>query len=136
MGKKKIFTAVYKSISGLIVTSLQRKRYVQITPQQLFDLIGSGEKITIVDYRYEDDFKKGHIEGAINVPFTEFSRNIKSIPREYPVVSICYVGAVGKITAQTLAKKGYSSSMNVYGGIKAWEKAKYPIFKPDNSVIG
>jgi len=132
MSVKTTTEVFFKSLWGFLSMSLQQNKYSFITPQDLLKLIESGEKITIVDYRYESDYKKGHIKGVISVPFNYLNRDIQRIPKEYPIVSVCYVGMVARVAAQTLARKGCGSSKVLVGGIKAWERAGYPIVANDN----
>lgn len=131
MNEKKPFDVFWKALCGFLAMSVQRNKYSFITPEELLELINSGEKITIVDYRYESDHKKGHIKGAMSIPFNYLNRDIKQIPKEYPIVSVCYVGMVARVAAQTLAKKGCGSSKVLLGGIKAWERTGYPVVDND-----
>ena len=55
--------------------SLDSKNICSI--KQFKELISSSEKPGIVDLRSQDDFSKGHLEDAINIPISEILNNRK-----------------------------------------------------------
>ncbi|EMG35848.1 Rhodanese-related sulfurtransferase [Desulfocurvibacter africanus PCS] len=49
--------------------------------------------IVIVDVRDADEFKAGHFKNARNIPVAELEKQLKSMPKDKPVVFVCSTGA-------------------------------------------
>lgn len=91
------------------------------------------------DGRLPEDYKAGHIKGAINIPYEEFRKMNKEekieMLRKYNKngIIVCYcIGGDCEMSidlAYDIAKLGFTS-MNIYlGGYKEWETAGYPVEK-------
>ena len=72
----------------------------------------------IVDVRSEQEFKEGHINGAINIPLyrvkSEFSKNIKN-KNEY-IILYCTSGIRSKKAQNILEIMGYKNAYNLISG--------------------
>ena len=106
----------------------EAKKYApQITPQTAKGQIDSGSYI-ILDVREPNEFKQGHIPGAINIPrgLLEF-KIADSIPnKDAKIIAYCKVGGRGALAAETLKILSYKNVENITGGWEAWLKAGYP----------
>ena len=80
------------------------------------------DSLIILDVRTEEEFKEGHIEGAILIPNNELKeRANEELPdKDSTILVYCRSGARSAMSAQELADAGYT---NVYdfGGIIDWE---------------
>lgn len=76
---------------------------------------------TLVDLREPDELIVSGIEGAINVPFSNFVAKLDTIPKDKPVVVFCRVGDFSEQIAEILADRGYDVS-HVEGGYSAYRK--------------
>ncbi|MEW6019861.1 MAG: rhodanese-like domain-containing protein, partial [Pseudomonadota bacterium] len=59
------------------------------------------DKVFVVDIRSKADFDKGHIDGAVNIPYLSVAvpDNLKLLPKDKKVVVVCYTGnTAGQIT--------------------------------------
>ena len=69
-------------------------------------------KVTIIDVRNPEEYRKKHFQGAINIPLYEvdnISRVIKS--KDEVILLYCKMGQRSEIAKQILTQKGYK---NVY----------------------
>lgn len=84
--------------------------------------IDSGENIVIIDVRDENEFARGHIENAINIPLTALSAEIeKVVPnKEQKIFVNCLSGGRSKIATSDISSKGYTKVFDI-GGINSWE---------------
>lgn len=78
-------------------------------------------KYTLVDLREPDELIISSIEGAINIPFSQFASKLDSVPKEKPVVVYCSMGDFSEQIAEILADRGYDVS-HVEGGYNAYRK--------------
>ena len=78
-------------------------------------------KYTLVDLREPDELIVSSIEGAINIPFSDFSTGLDNVPKDKPVIVYCRVGDFSEQVAEILADRGYDVS-HVEGGYNAYRK--------------
>ena len=76
---------------------------------------------TLVDLREPDELLVSGIEGAINIPFSQFATKLDDIPKDKPVIVYCRVGDFSEQIAEILADRGYDVS-HVEGGYNAYRK--------------
>lgn len=97
---------------------------------------GKVQNVTIVDVRSAEDFAKGHIPGAINIP-PEKHAAFKGNETEFPKLRkdgynyvYCYqlLCNLGQMAAKKFASLGYPVKEMV-GGFEEWKEHKYPIEK-------
>jgi len=97
-------------------------------PVELNQWIKSGEdNLVIIDVRSAEDFAKGHIPGAINVPRAHWD-NPRGLSREKTNVLYCYsqqCHLAANACAQ-FAGKGYPV-MELEGGFGAWKETELDI---------
>jgi rhodanese-related sulfurtransferase len=70
--------------------------------------------------RTSEEFRAGHIEGAMHIPLGDLARRASEIPRDRPVATICEAGYRSSLAASVLAGAGLDSLINVTGGMSAW----------------
>ncbi|MCR1898928.1 rhodanese-like domain-containing protein [Irregularibacter muris] len=86
------------------------------------------ESIFLLDIRAEEDYKEGHIEGAVNIPYGKgMQEQFNTLPKDKTIVVICYSGQTADQTNAILRLLGYKS-VGMSGGMKGgWEEAGYPV---------
>jgi NADPH-dependent 2,4-dienoyl-CoA reductase/sulfur reductase-like enzyme/rhodanese-related sulfurtransferase len=84
-----------------------------------WDQVGATDRY-LVDVRTPGEFRRGHIEGAVNLPVDELRTRHIEIPRDadgipVPVAVYCQVGQRGHTAARLLTQLGYDV-VNLDGG--------------------
>lgn len=98
--------------------------YQRITSKELKSIQKDGSPAVIVDVREPELYSKGHIPGAINIPYdTAKGRILKELSPKDRIVFVCHGGPMGDELADILAKKGYDRVYNLKGGMWAWDGA-------------
>ena len=59
-----------------------------VTLRELRRLVRHGE-VTLLDVRPGDEFRAGHIPGAVSVPLNELERLLERLPRDQEIVAYC-----------------------------------------------
>ncbi len=103
--------------------------------------LGSGSAVVLLDVREREEFREGHIDGAISLPrgFLEI-RVEESLPaKDTPIVTCCAGGTRSLIAARTLKEMGYTNVVSMAGGFTAWKNAGLPFtqdhqFSPEQLV--
>ena len=67
----------------------------------------------ILDVRTPEEFKSGHIEGALNIPLDRLKSSISDLKkRGKPIIACCLSGARSRVAMNTLSQAG----IEVYNG--------------------
>ncbi len=73
----------------------------------------------LVDVREPDEFARGHIAGARNVPLSQLRRRLEELPRDRPVWLYCAVGQRAYFAQRQLRQRGVDAR-NLSGGYATW----------------
>ena len=97
-----------------------------ISADALFENLNDGDESNdpvILSVRKPEDYAKGHIPGAINIPWTELGKpeNLAKLPPDRPIVAYCYTGHTGQIATTLLNTMGYDVT-NLKFGMMGWSK--------------
>ena len=91
-------------------------------PVELEHMIKAGDNIVVVDVREPEDYAKGHIPGAINLPKDKWD-TFQGLSKEKTNVVYCYTQTchLGAKACAAFASNGYPV-MEMDGGFEAWEE--------------
>lgn len=101
-------------MAGMVASNVIRGEGRIITPRQL-DELRTGEDITILDCRTQEEYDRGHVEGAILIPVDELRKRYQEIDRQKKVVIYCRVGYRANVGFRFLIQKGFDA-YNLTGG--------------------
>src|SRR5262245_49114026 len=77
----------------------------------------------LLDVRTPDEYKKGHVEGALNIPHNQIAQRLSELgpDKSRAIVTYCQAGRRAEIAQKTLADNGF---VNVFcgGGYPDWVK--------------
>jgi len=99
-----------------------------VEPRTLNELLtsASGDKFIVIDTRRAGNYKKGHIQGALNIPFIELERRYKEIP----IAKKIYMYGTDEKTSfdagVLLHDLGFIGTKTINGGFDAWTEYGYP----------
>jgi rhodanese-related sulfurtransferase len=126
-----IFTVALVVLSGgfLLWPALQ-PRGKRASALQVTQLINRG-KTTIVDVRTAEEFAKGHLRDAKNIPLADLSARIGELDKAKArsVVIVCQSGARADKAVRQLAAAGFEDVTSLDGGLTAWQAAGLPVAK-------
>ncbi len=89
------------------------------------------ESAVVVDISEPNDFKRGHVPNAINLPLGRLQEEIKKLSKYKgkPIVVTCRAGNKSGQAAAILARNEFDKIYTLQGGIAAWEKENMPLEK-------
>lgn len=104
-------------------------------PIELDRSIKQHADIAIIDVRDEEDFRKGHIPGAINLPEERWAE-LTGLRKDALNVIYCYsqVCHLGATAAVEFSSKGYSV-MELEGGFATWKEYDLKIEKLRHGIL-
>src|SRR5215472_10385142 len=91
-------------------------------PVELDHAIKAHENIAIVDVREAEDYEKGHVPGAVNLPKGSW-QNPEGLQKNRPNVVYCYTQQchLAANACVALASQGYPV-LEMDGGFEAWKE--------------
>lgn len=92
------------------------------------DLARSGA--FLVDVREEEEFRRGSIDGAINIPLGQLRQRLCDLPRDRPIGVNCATGHRSYYAVRVLQQNGFTAQ-NLSGGYDTWE-----VWYPDGLPSG
>ncbi|HCY12384.1 MAG TPA: hypothetical protein DG414_00975 [Gammaproteobacteria bacterium] len=102
----------------------------QISAVQLPQFINH-ENAVVVDVCDSEEFRKGHIPSAINIPAAEVKDSLDRLQKyrakDRPIVLSCRNGQRASRSAGILRKNEFKRVYTLSGGLAAWEKENLPI---------
>jgi hydroxyacylglutathione hydrolase len=98
-----------------------------LSVHQLKGMLDRDEELTVLDTRGEEEWRSGHIEGALHIYVGHLEQRLTEVPRDKPVAVYCETGHRAGLSASILLRAGYSKVYNVPGSVTAWLAAGYPI---------
>jgi rhodanese-related sulfurtransferase len=89
------------------------------------------EKAIVVDVCSADEYAKGHIVGAKNIPLDKLQDDLATQVKnkQLPVVLVCASGARSNRAVATAKKLGFERTYSLTGGMGAWREANLPVEK-------
>ncbi len=116
--------AIFSALAALILMipalalSAEHKR---ITGDELTAMMKAESDLVIVDVREPWRYSKGHIPGAINIPYDNaHGRILKELGPKDRIVFVCHGGPMGDELSGILTRNNYRSVYNLKGGMHRW----------------
>ena len=97
-------------------------------PDEVRQRLSNGAGYTVVDVREKEEYREGHLPGALSVPRGFLDMRIEeAIPdKASPLVLYCAGGTRSLLAGRTLREMGYTNVVSMSGGFGAWKGAGLP----------
>jgi NADPH-dependent 2,4-dienoyl-CoA reductase/sulfur reductase-like enzyme/rhodanese-related sulfurtransferase len=109
------------NIAGFVAENVLtgRSRHIQWHEVLDYDV----NELFILDVRTPEEFERGTVEGAVNIPNTELRERIDEVPRDKQVVTVCGVGLRAYQAERILRQHGFERVANLSGGYTTYSAA-------------
>lgn len=101
------------NFAGMVGMNILTKDFSQVYMTEVRELVENGGYF--LDVRSEGAFEKGHIRGAVNIPFGQLRDRIDEIPRDKPVYIYCNTSKSSYFGLKVLQGYGYENIISVQG---------------------
>ena len=100
-----------------------------VTTADAVRLINKGA--LVIDVRKPEDYEKGHIVNARNVPLERVQQDDAAINKQKSkiLLAVCGDGASSGRAAGHLRKAGYENAFSLKGGLAGWRADNLPLVK-------
>ncbi|HTF92696.1 MAG TPA: molybdopterin-synthase adenylyltransferase MoeB [Verrucomicrobiae bacterium] len=105
-----------------------RKDIPEVTAQQVNELLkNNGKSPVVLDVRESDEWRQGHLEGAVPLPRGFLEIKIESaIPdKNSPIIAYCAGGVRSLLAAKVMKEMGYQNVSSMSGGYAAWKNGGF-----------
>jgi phage shock protein E len=103
-----------------------------VSPDEITQGLSIGKTPLILDVRTAEEFKSGHVPGAILVPVDELPDRLdilREIKKEREIVVYCESGTRAQKAAQILIDSDFEAVGHLEGDMAAWREKGLPIEK-------
>jgi rhodanese-related sulfurtransferase/rubrerythrin len=77
-------------------------------------------EVTLIDVREPEEYKEGHLPGALLMPLSDLLDRMKELDIVKPVITYCRMGNRSKSAAALMKGQGFNRTYSIEGGITAW----------------
>jgi phage shock protein E len=97
----------------------------RISPQEYQTGVAKQQHM-LIDVRTTEEFRAGHIPGAVNIELQLLPVRMATLPKAQPIVLYCRSGARSSNAAQMLKRAGFENVRDL-GGIMTWQAQGLPV---------
>ena len=104
-----------------------RKDVPELSVHEAQELLGKNGTYALLDVREKDEYREGHLEGAISLPrgFLEIKVESTVPDKSTPILAYCAGGVRSLLAGKILKEMGYHNVTSMSGGYTAWKSAGY-----------
>ncbi len=125
-----LFAVALISGSMLLWPLLQGAAGAGLTPAAAVQLMNR-DKAIVIDVCEPDEFARGHVGGARNVPLGQLADKLPGVVKNKatPVILVCQSGARSNRAVAIVRKLGFEQAHSLAGGLPSWRAASLPVEK-------
>ncbi len=129
-----MLSLAWVGLAGALVYSIVKGKLSKVTlvDHQRATMLMNKEDAVVVDVRSDEEFRKGRIVGAKQLPESQIQAQNFSAVEKYkdtPIIVVCETGMRSSGAADKLSKAGFTKVYNLRGGMAAWREANLPVSK-------
>ena len=105
-----------------------RKEIPEVSAQQVNELLkNNGKSPVLLDVRESDEWRQGHLEGALPLPrgFLEIKVETAVPNKDTPIIAYCAGGVRSLLAAKAMKEMGYQNVSSMAGGYAAWKNGGF-----------
>jgi molybdopterin/thiamine biosynthesis adenylyltransferase/rhodanese-related sulfurtransferase len=105
-----------------------RKTVPEVSVDEVLKMLDAPEKPLLVDVREKEEYREGHLPGALSLPrgFLEMQVEGKVPEKGARIVAYCQSGTRSLLAGKLLKDMGYTSVVSMAGGYGAWKNSGKP----------
>ena len=135
--KQRYIQYFYVVLLQIVVLSCHAQPSTVMLSSQFEQAIVNNDSIQILDVRTDEEYNTGHIKGALLANWNntaEFNRRISFINKQKPVYIYCLAGGRSEAAAKSMRALGFTTVVELKGGITAWKANNKPIEAATNKA--
>lgn len=113
---------------------MEAKKSVKEYPAAEVQQRMSAPETLLIDVREPDEYRQGHLPGAVNIPRGMLEFKISSEPTlqhlDRPIVVYCKTSGRAALSIVAMQAMGFTNVVSLAGGFDAWSAGGLPVAKP------
>lgn len=128
MAEQWVLIAALATTLTMLVLHESRKAGPSLSISEAVQLVNN-EAGVFLDIREAQEFARGHITAAVNIPLASLGNRIDELEkfREKPIVVVCKMGQSAGSATKTLRLQGFTRAQKLAGGMMEWDAQKLPV---------
>jgi rhodanese-related sulfurtransferase len=121
---------IYTALSVFILFACNAQTKTGSANAEEFEKGIAEKNIQVLDVRTAGEYNSGHIKKALLADWNnteQFTERIKYVDKNKPVYVYCLAGGRSAAAADWMKKNGFSTVINLEGGINAWKRNNKPL---------
>lgn len=112
----------------VLMSGLANAQETDLSAVEFSAKIASTNDAVIVDVRTPEEFKKGHLENALNLNWNgpEFEEQMAALDKRQPMFVYCLSGGRSASAAAAMREAGFEQVYEMQGGMMQWRAADLP----------
>ena len=95
---------------------------LEISVQQLNEMLNAGESLTILDVREPQELAICKLENSLDIPMQSIPDNLDRLRDAELLVVVCHSGMRSWQVTQWLRQQGFAQAQSMAGGIDVWSQ--------------
>jgi len=126
---RNIFSAIIMLFSSF--GSVQALNKVAVTSKEASNLLQKDTTIVVLDVRTSDEFKQGHVKGAVNIDIlkSDATTKIDSLNHDTTYLVYCRSGHRSGMAVKHMVKSKFKMIYEMSDGFVGWTGNKLPVKK-------
>jgi rhodanese-related sulfurtransferase len=126
----KILTTILAVLSSL---TLVHAGVTDVTVEEASKQLKKNPKTVVIDLRTPEEFKEGHLKGAINLNFHEedFEKKLAKLDRDQTYLMHCLGGGRSAASIPVWEKLGFKKVLHLKAGKQGWAAEGKPLVVPE-----
>ena len=122
-------SAMADSMSLENIGKVSSKGVRHVNAAESLQIIEIAPDVVILDVRTPIEYKRGHLENAVNINYYSFSfkKQIKELDRDKTYLLHCHSGVRSGRSIPIMLAAGFKNIIHMDGGYKAWKDQGLPI---------
>lgn len=101
-----------------------------LTVHEVKEKLDRDGDVIVLDVREDWERDIAHLEGALPIPMNEIPNRLQELDPTKEIVVYCHTGRRSDTVANFLIKEGFTQTVNMLGGIRAWTMEIDPELNP------
>jgi adenylyltransferase/sulfurtransferase len=105
-----------------------RQAIPEWSPDEVRQRMSNGGGYTLIDVREKEEYREGHLAGALSVPRGFLDMRIEeTVPdKDAKIILYCAGGTRSLLAGRTMHELGYRNVVSMSGGYSGWKNAGHP----------
>lgn len=125
IGYERVEGYVDGGISAWKAAALPTSQFAAMDLETFYKRWSRREPFVVLDVRRSDEWRDGHIPGALHIHVEDLAQRMHELPKDQPIVTVCRTGHRAEIAASMIAASGREVIV-VREGMEEWQKRGWP----------